>query len=276
MGLLSFLVGISISVVGSIVSNAGVNVQKYSQMQEALKPKDKQRKYLKQPYWQIGICGVIFGALCDFSALRFAPQAVIMPVGSVTLVANIFFAHFWLKEELTKMDILGTILIVIGAVLCALSFSAFSKTGEIAQKYDIPGLLDLYKDWYTGGFFMVQILMLAFFIHVKHRCSKLLSKPGGEKTKEYNRLRKLHPVAFAAEAGMFGALSVLFAKSISESITEHPWKYLYFYFLFPMLIFTVLIQTDTLTIGLKYFDALFIVPVFQCFLGKLNHPIILF
>ena len=79
-------------------------VQKYSQMKNTELPEEERKPYIKQCKWWGGLVFVIFGALCDFGSLSFAPQSVVMPVGSLTLVANIFFAHFWLGEELCITD----------------------------------------------------------------------------------------------------------------------------------------------------------------------------
>ena len=34
-----------------------------------------------------------------------AAQSIVAPIGSVTLVANLFFAHYWLHEQLSRRDI---------------------------------------------------------------------------------------------------------------------------------------------------------------------------
>jgi len=122
-----FIAGIAISLFGSTASNLGVNVQKYSQVRNNRKPPKERKGYLKQPLWWIGLSMVILGALCDFGALSFAPQSVIMPVGSFTLVANVMFAHFWLGEALGSMDIMGTVLIVLGATLIAVAYGVLGK-----------------------------------------------------------------------------------------------------------------------------------------------------
>ena len=111
------------SILASICSNLGVNVQKYSLMGESMKPVCEQRSYLQQKTWVIGECLgqirpsvstpnslqirlglllVIFGSLGDFAALGFAPQSLITPVGGLTMVFNILFAHYWLGEALSR------------------------------------------------------------------------------------------------------------------------------------------------------------------------------
>lgn len=47
-------VGVIVSVVGSICTNMGVNLQKYSFMNEAKRAIKLKRGYLRQPFWVIG------------------------------------------------------------------------------------------------------------------------------------------------------------------------------------------------------------------------------
>lgn len=145
--------GVLISIISSIASNFGANVQKFSLMREAAKPLAERRSYVKQSLWFIGavlvrysrmpafltVCMVLYafavtaglvlvivGSFGDFAALAFAAQSLITPgtravlhrcscamllvitilvffsVGGVTMVANVFFAHFWLKEHLSR------------------------------------------------------------------------------------------------------------------------------------------------------------------------------
>jgi len=88
-------VGVTMSIIASMMSNAGLNVQKYSMMQEfkhvAANKSYKERMYLAQPLWWIGLFCVIMGSVGDFAALGFAAQSLVTPVGGFTMVANIFF-----------------------------------------------------------------------------------------------------------------------------------------------------------------------------------------
>ena len=110
-------------------------MQKYSQIKNKELPKDQRRPYVKQCKWWLGLVFVIMGALCDFASLSFAPQSVVMPVGSLTLVANVFFAHFWLGEKLGTTDIIGTSFIVGGAVLIAVAYVVFELSSFTCVTY---------------------------------------------------------------------------------------------------------------------------------------------
>lgn len=143
MGNYLWIVGCGVSMLGSICSNFGLNIQKYSLNQNTAKVEKEQIHHCKQPYalfyfrfflfmemkclwfvyvcrmWLLGFSLVIFGALADFAALSLAAQSIVAPIGSVTLLANLFFAYFWLGEKLTKIDIIGTVMVTVGSVISA-------------------------------------------------------------------------------------------------------------------------------------------------------------
>lgn len=102
---------------GSVCSNLGVNIQKYSFMQNEKLELSLRKKYWQNPSWLLGLCLVVVGSIGDFAALGLAAQSIVAPIGAVTLVANVAFAHYWLKEDLSKQDLIGTICIIVGSTL---------------------------------------------------------------------------------------------------------------------------------------------------------------
>jgi hypothetical protein len=53
------LIGAIISVVGSVLSNVGINVQKLAHNQNAKLPPDQRRAYIRIPLWWCGLANVI-------------------------------------------------------------------------------------------------------------------------------------------------------------------------------------------------------------------------
>ncbi|GLE03301.1 hypothetical protein PINS_up012191 [Pythium insidiosum] len=95
--------GVILSIVGSVCTNLGVNLQKYSFMREAKRSVSLKRAYARQPLWVLGLLLVIGGSAVDFVALGFLPQSVATPVGGSTMVANVVFASLLLKERFTRV-----------------------------------------------------------------------------------------------------------------------------------------------------------------------------
>ncbi|CAK4607863.1 unnamed protein product [Aphanomyces euteiches] len=256
-------IGIGICLLGSTISNLGLNIQKYSFMLQQHLPDSERKPYNTQWRWWLGFAGVGIGSVADFAALSFAAQSIIMPVGAFTLVCNIFFAHYWLKEKLTRNDLIGTVLICIGAVLVTI-FGAHQDT-----EYTLDDLLHLYYRW-DMLIYLILILIVLWALFAMLKKAEITLKKKGPLSEEYKTVLKIHPLSYAGLAGTFGAQSVMFAKSTGELIKQsargnNQFDKVLTYVIILALVLTISLQTHCLSLGLKYFDALYIVPVFQCF-----------
>lgn len=259
-------VGVIMSIFSSIASNLGVNIQKYSMIKEFKKmdadPDYRERAYIFQRIWLFGLVLVIGGSLGDFAALGFAAQTLATPVGGFTMVANVFFAHFFLKERLTLRDIIATVLVVVGVVAVAASADKSEKT------YTLECLLLLYQ----RPVFLGYVAGVVVVIGGLYQCTRFLNKlretePRGAR---YKKWRRLHPICPAALSGVIGAQSVLFAKCSAELIKktiagESQFGNWQTYVIILCMFFTIFNQLHWLAAGLRYFDAVLIIPVFQCF-----------
>eukprot|EP00494_Astrolonche_serrata_P029905 UN30172 len=103
-------------------------------------PLDRPSVY-SQPVWIIGIILVVVGSFGDFAGLALAAQSVVAPIGSITLVANIFFATGFLGEQLAKYDILGCFFIVTGSIISVMFASRSSpnlQANDLIKKFEEP------------------------------------------------------------------------------------------------------------------------------------------
>ncbi|CAK4066492.1 unnamed protein product [Aphanomyces euteiches] len=133
----SDFLGATIAISAAIGSNLGVNVQKRSHDKEDAKPKHLRRPYTVRPMWWLGMFLVVFGSLGDLFALGFAPQTLVASLGGgSTIVANVLFAHYWLKQPLYFTDVVGVILVSSGVVVLALS-SAEEGKYSVAQLFEL-------------------------------------------------------------------------------------------------------------------------------------------
>ncbi len=68
---------------------------------DELEERKKKIPYTKLWIWRVGLFLVMVSSFVDFAALGFAPQTVIAPLGSVTLVANLILAPLMMGEKNT-------------------------------------------------------------------------------------------------------------------------------------------------------------------------------
>ncbi|KAI9984366.1 hypothetical protein PInf_005742 [Phytophthora infestans] len=242
----------------------GVNLQKFSFMREAKgRSVGDKRGYFRQPLWVIGLFLVVGGSILDFVALGFMPQSLATPVGGSTMVANVAFASLLLKEKFTKSDAIGTALVLLGIIVVAI----FAEKESAC--YTVDELIALYREPLFAVYAtLMGVSCLTLYLLTKKM--ELTLKQKGRMSPEYQRFRKLHPVSYPALSGIFGAQSVLFAKSMAElmkTTIEGDNQFVTFgpYAITVSMLTCVFLQIHWLAHGLQKFDAVFVVPVFQCF-----------
>lgn len=74
------------------------------------------------------------GALCMMVAFRFGEVSILQPMMSVGYVFSIFFGYLFLGEQITLMKILGTIFVIVGAIILGIPDSAFAKKKKKTKK----------------------------------------------------------------------------------------------------------------------------------------------
>lgn len=285
------MIGVGLGICGSVFSNLGVNIQKHAFMKNDKLDQEEQKPYFRIPQWYLGLCFVILGAIGDFTALGFAAQSIVAPIGSTTLVVNLFFAHFWLQESLPRKDLIATLFIVAGAGVCALM-------GDHADtKYSLSELLFMYqRPSFIAYAICVVIVMIVLFALTKHiePLYKRLDdiKEAYDQAKEgspssldtldeqlliaetkYAKWEKIHPFCYCALSGLFGAQDILFGKMVAELVAktiagENQMQYGLTYVFIACMVCSVICQLHFLAQALNSFDALYCIPVFQCvFIG---------
>jgi len=250
-------VGVIVSILGSVASNFGVNTQKFSMIRELRL--GHERSYVKQPIWVLGLLLVIMGAIADFAALGFAAQSLITPVGGFTMVANLFFASMWLGEVITRRDLIATGLIIIGIVFVA----AFADKGSQCFTLDI--LLCLYGRTQ----FIIYAVGITLLVGSVYSCIYMIRKFRSEQDARFEKYKNAYPILCASMSGLLGAQSVLFAKSTIEVLKasfrgENQFVYFATYMIIFFMFASIFGQIHWLAEGLREFDAIIMVPIFQC------------
>ena len=206
---------------------------------------------------------VVLGSVADLAALIFAPQSVIAPLGSLTLVSNSIFAPILLQEKIGYREIIATILIVVGAAI-AVSFGPHA---------DVVYSVEQLFNFYTRGPFIAYALAIAIYMGVLYTSIKKMEmlETINPTSPQYIKLRPYHRFAYASISGTVGAQSVLFAKCSVELIANSiqgkgmMFKYYQTYFVLSAMFCTIFLQIGWLNNGLRRFDSAYTVPVFQSF-----------
>jgi len=231
-------------------------------LSEPRPPPKSKGNYTKEPFWILGMVCVCVGSLLDFTALAFVDQAVVAPLGSLTLVSNVFFAPLLLKEKVTRQQLYYTFLIVAGSIIAV----AFAP-----REGGTPETVAMFENFTRARFIVYACIIAVAMCILRFACWKLrrirLADPNGR----YMKLIGIHTFAYAACAGIMGAQSVLFAKCtanlVAASIAGKGLMFIYggTYGVLIGLGVTIFLQIRWLNSGLRMFSSLMVVPIFQSF-----------
>ncbi|XP_048227315.1 probable magnesium transporter NIPA6 isoform X2 [Ricinus communis] len=76
--------------------------------------------YLLEPLWWVGMVTMIVGEFANFVAYIFAPAVLVTPLGAISIIVSAVLAHFFLKEKMKKLGMVGCLLCVVGSTLIVL------------------------------------------------------------------------------------------------------------------------------------------------------------
>ena len=123
---------------------------------------DEMRRHRK--VFIVGTVIFVTGSVLTFVSFAFAPQSVLAPLESVQFVSNVVFTKFILKRKITKQQIIGTCLILLGCITPITFHVALGKKPncddddsgeddgddsceESHGPYPVPYLMHLYENW---------------------------------------------------------------------------------------------------------------------------------
>ena len=261
-----FWLGVFASLTGSVILNLGLNIQKYAYMRRAKLEmisrglaKNLPPLY-KDPVWILGFFVFAIGNFGDFIGLTFAPQSVITPIGSISLVSNLVFARMLLGEKLDCRTFISIIAIIIGVVCIVYSSSQSNSCSEFT-------LRELLERWTATVFLIFAICLMcaviSLFIFVRCTEKKLKGNLENLSKSQQLKLRLSYPLL----GSLFAAWTVLLSKSVGELFKYtvrgtnqfDKWQT---YFLLGGFLISLPCQIIYINKGLAYFEALYVVPIF--------------
>lgn len=257
-----FWLGVMASTVGSIVLNLGINLQRLAHTKMAALPVEERRPYVRDPLWLFGFAIFILGNAGDAIGLTFTPQSVITPIGSVSLVSNLFFARCLIKEHI-GLQTLASVVLIIGGVL-AIVLSADSTCS-------VETVDTILTHWSQTPFIVFAALhvvaMLAVNVFVVLKERKMAASQSDKLSLLTPSERKQLRFAYPLVASMYATWTVLLVKTVGELLKETfrgenqftRWE-AYMFFLGAAL--SAPLQVYYLNSGLRLFESLFIVPAF--------------
>ena len=94
--------------------------------------------YICEGQWLLGLFGLVLGGIGDFVALGYAPESVVAPLGSLTLVVNAFLSPCMHDEKPSFKTLLCTTIIIIGAAVTVASSPRTDKIERCESVHHLP------------------------------------------------------------------------------------------------------------------------------------------
>jgi hypothetical protein len=203
----------------------------------------------------------VTGSLLNFAAFAFAPQSILASLEGIQFVTNVAFGKCVQGKHISKSMYAGTVVTIIGVVLTVLSASV---VGTLEADF-----VDLLKLWQEIGWllYLLFTVILGVMLQALHQvCLKQKALGTPLAYTEY-----VLPVTYATFSALFGTLSVVFAKILSELLTLQIEGTPIFYGKYCWFTYVTLVGWLALVgvwlyrmnEALSLYDPLFIIPLLQ-------------
>mmetsp|Transcript_46124 Transcript_46124/g.104194 ORF Transcript_46124/g.104194 Transcript_46124/m.104194 type:complete len:296 (-) Transcript_46124:833-1720(-) len=215
--------GIFLGALGSVAINSGNNLQSLgmAQLEAKISPEIQVEKLEDEPVpheeidacqsktWVVGTTIFITGSLLNFSAFAFAPQSILASLEGIQFVTNVLFGKFVLGKEISSSMWAGTAMTIVGVVVTVLSASVVGTL-----EADFEYLLFL---WGETGWIVYLVMTAAFGVLLQGTHQVYLTAKQNGKPLPHSEY--VLPITYATFSALFGTMSVVFAKILSELVT---------------------------------------------------------
>ncbi|KAF9205800.1 hypothetical protein BGZ49_003476 [Haplosporangium sp. Z 27] len=225
----------------------------------------------------------------------------VAPLGSIALIFNFIFAKILVGTRITRMDVFGTIVVMISVVWIVI-FGGMNSGEDIEESLNLSQLKALFsRVAFTIYFSVLNMVILALLSiglyaywaislddnsgqlrkKMKAKLTKMLEtsrfakifglsfaeNEGLEAEAKDLKLRKLVAMIMATSGGLIASQTLLLAKSGIKLITstlagDNQFKDMLSFFILFVLVFTAILQVYCMNTALKLYDSVMVVPMF--------------
>lgn len=277
------IIGITIAIVGNILINIALNIQRYAHLRLQRKRIRERHKtsgpqsqvhdreettmhtrklsYLSSELWWLGALIMTIGETGNFLAYGFAPASVVSPLGVFALVSNCIVAPVFFNEKIKRRNLTGVGIAIIGILLIIVSAETPShnrnndSTGGFVQYYASLDPHQLILNVVNQRLFKIYCLVSWSLI------VSLLILLASSKITDENIASLLCNVGLVALFGAYTALSTKCLSSLLSFAIVQSFSDPLTYILMIVLALTAVLQIMFLNRALQFFDASLVIPV---------------
>lgn len=152
--------------------------------------------FLSNPTWWLGTFLMAAGEVGNFAAFAFAPASLVAPLGAWSVVLSAILAHIFLQEHVSKANLLGIALCVIGAFLIG---AAGPDVSAAEASLDADAVTRLLLRTPFVIFILLTLTATAVLMYISHRTTL------GEK----------YIFVYVGVSSLLGGVTVVCAKALS-------------------------------------------------------------
>ncbi|CAO3650591.1 unnamed protein product [Cunninghamella echinulata] len=271
-----FWLGIGVSFCTNLIQAFAMAYQRKSHiLNNQIYPIESRKPAYKRPMWVIGFSTYLAANIIgSVFSIGYLPIVILAPIGAMGLVFNAIAARIVLGDPFTKRSIIGTFLIVVGALLVGL----FGIIPE--PDHDIEDLIRLYKRPAFIAYFSVLETFIVTTILLSHYAESIyfrIEKSGFLDSGKWlgqwispSDFKMCIGISFGVIAGNISSQSMLFAKSGIELIILtvvfklNQLQYALTWILLIMMVLTAILQIFYLNKGLRLCDTVILIPLSSC------------
>ncbi|KAI7862170.1 hypothetical protein BDF14DRAFT_1736850 [Spinellus fusiger] len=274
--LLSFWVGLFVSVVTNLVQAFCLAYQRKSHLANDSLPKEARRSAYRRPLWAAAfgmylvanITGSVF-------SIGYLPVVILAPIGAMNLVFNVMAANVVLGDPLSRRSVIGTVLIVAGALLVG-GFGVLNEPNhsleDLIQLYKKPGFIVYFSILESAV--VVTMLLTHTLDYVYCQWEDTVSPPHPSLLLDrwvcLEDLKRYVGMSYGILGGNISSQSLLFAKSGVELLIltlvyhDNQLHHALTWILLVMMVATAVLQLFYLNKGLRLCDTVVLVPLSFC------------
>ncbi|KAI8342432.1 magnesium transporter NIPA-domain-containing protein [Chlamydoabsidia padenii] len=252
------LMPLMVALLASMTQALGISLQRRSHLEQPTVT------LFRRPLWVTGFLiytlSNLVGSTCTIGYL---PIVILAPVGAIGLVFNAVFAKLVLGDPFSSKTIMGTALIVTGAMLVA----GFGVVPE--PNHTLEDLIQLYKRPSFIIYFTLIEFCTCFGLLTTHIIEYGLKRNTHWQIK-YPDLKMWLGISFGVFGANISSQAMLFAKSGLELLIltvfhgDNQFIYPLTWVLVIALIFTAVLQLYYLNRGVQLCDTIILVPLNFC------------
>ncbi|CAO3640936.1 unnamed protein product [Mucor fragilis] len=273
-----FWIGIGVSVITNLVQSFAMAFQRKSHiLNDNVYPLEARKHALKRPMWVISFATFLTANIIgSVFSIGYLPIVILAPIGAMGLVFNAIAAKIVLGDPFKRNTVIGTLLIVIGALLVGL----FGVIPE--PDHDIDDLIRLYrKPAFIAYFSILEFVIITGLLttHYFERMYYLMESAAMPPTNmgkligkwvTMEDLKKYCGISYGVLSGNISSQSILFAKSgleliiLSVVFDKNQLQYALTWVLLVMMVLTAILQLYYLNKGLQLCDTVIMIPLSSC------------